>query len=156
VKRACLLLLVMCGPAQMPPNPPPPDPTLQTAFFKFNTTDQVRQNPNLPRPAIGNVYGSVFYTRDITITGPKDDAGVVFDVTVLNVDVRTGIADAGFVSPQLAPGQYTFLGALDTDDDGGPRPSKGDLATLPTTNAFEIVDGGAQLHKTIVFDLIYN
>ncbi len=56
----------------------------------------------------------------------------------------------------LPPDDYTFLGALDTDDDGGTdRPSSGDLATLPTTNPFEIVDGGVQLKKTIVFDLVY-
>jgi hypothetical protein len=155
VTRAFFVVFVGCGTGSMPQ--PMPDLTAQTALFRFNTTDTIRQNPNLTRPAIGNVYGSIFLTQDITITGPKDDAGVAAHVAVMNVDVRTGLSEAGFVTPVLPPGQYTFLGALDTDDDGGMNaPTKGDLVTLPTTDTFEILDGGVQLHKTIVFDLIYN
>jgi len=154
VKRAALLLLLCCGPA--PTVTVPPDPDAQTALFRFNTTDSVRMNANLKRLPIGNVYGSIFFTRDVTVFGPNADAGAVAEVAVKNVDVRAGLADAGFVTPQLAPGQYTFLGELDTDDDGGSSgPTAGDIVTLSTTNQFEIDDGGAQLHKTIVFDLVY-
>jgi hypothetical protein len=133
-----------------------PDPTAQTAFFRFDTTDRIRSTTPM-RPAVGNVYGTLYATSDVTITGPVDDAGSYGDVFVGNVDLRVGLSDAGYVTMPLPAGNYTFLGALDTDDDGGTdRPSHGDLATLPTTNMFTIVDGGTQLKKTIIFDLIYD
>jgi hypothetical protein len=146
----CAAVLGACSGAA-----PAPDPTAQTALFRFNLSDMVR-NGNLPRPPVGAVYGTIYASEDVSISGPRSGATDFGDVT-FPCDLRNGISDGGFTTPQLAPGNYTFLGSLDTDDDGGSHdPNPGDIVTLPTTNQFTIVDGGPQLHKTIILDLVYN
>ena len=140
--------LVACGG--------PPDPTIQTALFRFDVSDPVR--PNMTRPPVGTVYGNLFLSEDVSVSGPRNGAEE-FGYVEIQVDLTNGIsaAENGFTTGKLAPNSYTFLGFLDSNGNAGTAkdPDPGDLATLPYTNKFAITDGG-QSKKTIVFDLIYN
>jgi hypothetical protein len=154
MRRAAVFLLALsCSGGTAPPAP---DPTASTALFRFNISDMVRNSPSLPRPPVGNAYGNLYLSEDVSVTGPRQGA-MAYGSVAIALDLTNGISDAGFTTPKLEPGMYTFLGYLDTDDDGGTdhSPSAGDIATLPTTNAFTVTDAG-QAKKTIVFDLIYN
>jgi hypothetical protein len=137
--------------------PPPPDPNAQTAEFRFNITDNVRQSPMLSRPPKGTAYANLYLSEDVTISGPRNGAVAQGSVQI-DLDMTNGLSDAGFTTAKLAPNDYTFLGFCDTNGNGATsmNPDTGDLVTLPTTNQFTIVDGGMQLNKTILFDLIYN
>jgi hypothetical protein len=150
--RALVILgLMACGPAYV-------DPTASTALFRFDVSDMVRNSPNLTRPPVGTVYGNIFLSEDVSVSGPRNGSDE-FGYVEIQVDLTNGIsaAENGFTTQKLAPNSYTFLGFLDTNGNALPAkdPDPGDLATLPYTNKFEITDGG-QSKKTIVFDLIYN
>lgn len=132
----------------------PPDPNAQTAFVRFATTAQVLNSPMLKRAPVGTTYGNIYHTEDITITGPRDGVDGL-DLIIMPLDLTSGMSDAGHVTPKLEPGNYTYLGFLDTNDSGSTI-DPGDIAMLPTSNQFEIPDGGAQVDVTFVFNLVYN
>ena len=146
---AAFLALAACGP---------PKPTTGSAVFRFSISSQAKSSPNLKDPLFGVVYGNIFLSEDVTLSGPIKDAPEFGGVEVADVDLRT--TDPSTVSvttPQLAPNLYTFLGFWDLDANGATTkdPDAGDLATLPTTNQFEI-EVGVESKKTVVFDLVYN
>lgn len=134
---------------------PPPVPA-GTVLFRFSVSDQVKSSPNLHDPLLGTVYGGLFLQEDVAVDGPRKDAVGQGDVEVAEVDLRVEKSSAAsFVSPQLAPGKYVFLGFFDVDGSGGGDPEAGDPVTLALTNKFDITDG-VETRRAIVFELVFN
>ena len=104
----------------------------------------------------GFVYGSIYLTEEVTLTGPIDgavpvaslDAGVEIDLVANDTSVADWIGE-------LPPGRYTFLGFLDVDGNGADTrdPESGDPVTLPNVNRFELV-AGDMLDYVVTFDLV--
>jgi hypothetical protein len=144
------LVLAACGGDE------PADLT-KTALLQFALSDDVRRD--LTDPMRGAIYGSVFLSEDVSLTGPRNGAMSVADVDVAGADVRnTATSTAGWRSPALTPGtQYTFLGFWDTDANGATvkDPDPGDPVTLPTTNLFT-VSADQETQVRVLFELIYN
>ncbi|MBX7115877.1 MAG: hypothetical protein K1X64_16225 [Myxococcaceae bacterium] len=145
------LFLLSCGAT-------PPVATTGSVKLKFAVTDGVRNNPALKDPLIGTVYGAIYLSEDVGITGPRTNSTAAADIPATAVDVRTAMAsEAEVVIEGLAAGQYTILGYFDLDNNPGnpSRPDSGDPAAYPRTNLFEI-KAGEQTKRTFVFDFIYN
>lgn len=136
----------------------PPPPTTGTAAFRFSISSQARSSPNLRDPLVGAVYGNIFLSEDVSLSGPRSGAPEFGGVDVAEVDLRTeDPSTAAFTTPALEPGQYTFLGFWDLDGNGATTkdPDAGDLATLPTTNKFDI-EKGVETKRVILFDVVIN
>lgn len=125
------------------------------ASLTFAVTKGVRANPNLVDKLQGNVYGAVFLADDVTLTGPKDGAVEKASVELVDVDLEgADISTESWVSGDLAPAEYMFLGFLDVDGNGADTkdPESGDPVTLPI-NRFTVEDGKTAEFK-VEFDLV--
>lgn len=142
------LAAAACGPGA---------PKTGTAKFRFQVADNAKMSSSLTDPLMGTIYGNVFLVEDVSITGPRSDAMEFQFVEVAGVDVRTGVSAKDFVTKELEPGKYVFLGFFDVDGNGATmkNPDTGDPVTLPRTNEFEIT-AGAQVDRLVLFELIYN
>lgn len=127
--------------------------------LQFSVTNDVRNSINLHNPLRGPVHGGIFHTEDVNTGGPVAGAQSVANVEVADVDLTdpdAGLSAASWTSPDLAPGDYTFLGYLDVNGDAGAGdPSSGDPVTLPNTNKVTVSDGGAGFLNG-KFNLVYN
>ena len=135
----------------------PPQPT-GTTTLTFSIAEGVRQSPNLVDEPSGTVYGSLFKTEDVKITGPVDGAEAVASVEVAGVDVINDMeSSASWSSEDIEVGSYTFLGFFDVDGNGAGdmSPDAGDPVTLPTTNVIDITDG-QDTPLIVTFDLVFN
>jgi hypothetical protein len=110
-------------------------------------------------PLEGPVYGSIFRTADVALTGPTEGAEAVVSVRVDSVDLRERDLSESTFEAELPEGSYTFLGFWDIDHSSSPDdpdlgPENGDPVPLADTNQFDIVSG--QSHEvTATFELIY-
>ena len=151
--RACLCLaavaLVGCGPAA---------PKTGTALLRFQASGAVKTSPNLHSPLLGAVYGNLFLSEDVSVSGPRAGSPEFGAIEVADVDLRTDDVSAVSVStPALEPGRYTFLGFYDVNANGAVsrEPDPGDPVTLPYTNQFD-VEAGQETKRLVVFELVYN
>jgi hypothetical protein len=127
-------------------------------MMTFSVTNGVRQSPNLDDPLLGTVYGQVFLSSEVTLTGPIEGATEYASVEVPAVDLRDAETAGSYTSPGLPPGAYTFLGFYDVDGNGATdrSPDAGDPVTIPVTNTFEIPASGATVQLTVAFDFVFN
>ena len=122
----------------------------------FSVSKNARQSSNLVVPLMGTVYGSIFLTEDVGLTGPRDGAESFGDVEVSGVDLRSSDTSAqSWVSGALDEGNYTFLGFYDVDGNGAAtkEPKSGDPVTLPVINKFSI-ETGRTVKVTASFDMV--
>jgi hypothetical protein len=142
------LLLAACGAD---------DPTDGDATLSFGVTNGVRNNPTLEDALIGDIYGQIFLSEEVTVTGPVEGATEFGSVELLDVDLEAGTESEPWTTPKLAPGSYVFLGFFDVDANGAEtrEPDDGDPVTLPVTNVFEVT-AGETVELDAVFDLVLN
>ena len=136
----------------------PPASTMKVNMT-FEVTNGVRQSPNLVDPLMGAVYGQLFKSSEVTLTGPIDGAMEFGSVEVTGVDLVTATSAGMFTSEALPANDYTFLGFFDVDGNGATErsPDAGDPVTIPITNTFTITaDQAAPIDETITFDFVYN
>ena len=145
-----LVLCAACGGGEEPT-------TTGNADLAFGVTNGVRNNTGLVDPLVGTIYGQVFLSSEVTLTGPIDGAQELGNVEVSGVDLEAATAAGAWTSPELEPQMYTFLGFFDVDGNGASSrsPDAGDPVTLPISNQFTIVAGEA-VELTAMFDLVYN
>lgn len=128
-----------------------------TVTLSFGVSNGVRMGPTLVDPLVGHVYGDLFLTSDVTITGPTDDAVSVASIDLDGVDLSTDEVSAVSWSSEAIPaGDYTFLGMFDLDGNfeaTDHNPDAGDPVTLPNQK-FEIV-AEQDTTFTVVFELVY-
>lgn len=128
------------------------------AVLTFGVANGVRQNPTLVDPLVGSVYGDIYRTADVTLTGPAEGAVPVASVQLDAVDLTTlEVSDVSWGSGPLEPDQYTFLGMFDIDGnfaETGENPDAGDPVTLPTQK-FEVT-AAATTAFTVMFELVYS
>jgi hypothetical protein len=128
------------------------------AVLSFTAKSSVQKAKFLVDPLKGAVYGNLFLTEDVTVAGPINGAEQFGSIDVLGLDLQgEGKVDGAFTTPKLAPGNYTFLGFFDVDDNGATShdPDPGDPVTLAITNHF-IIEAGKTTAYTVTFDLVYN
>ena len=126
-----------------------------TVRFTFTIPAGARENLKPELPPKGTVRGSIFHSEDVTATGPIDGAVELEGVTV-DVDLTSAEVSAeSFMSGELPPGQYTFLGFFDLNGNGDTvsEPESGEPATLPSINKFTIESGKA-LDFVVSFDIV--
>jgi hypothetical protein len=166
---AITLALVACGGGNTPPGDDTPGDDGNTpdapgaqpgarVNMVFAISSGARQNPNLTDPLVGAVYGQLFHSSDVTITGPIDGAVEYGAIEVAAIDLITAETAGMWMSLDLAPADYTFLGFFDVDGNGATdrSPDAGDPVTFPTTNTFEIVAGvTTPVMLTATFDFVY-
>lgn len=125
--------------------------------LRFAVPNGARESPNLKSPLVGAIYGAIFRTEDVTLTGPVDGAETFGgSIEVLNVDVQTvDVSESSWTSGPIPPGEYTFLGFYDLNGNGAEQdnPDAGDLATLPSVNKFTITEG-QQVELVASFDIV--
>lgn len=129
------------------------------ANLAFGVTNGVRNSGNLHDPLMGPVYGQLFKSSEVTLTGPIDGAMEYGSIEVASVDLTTAQSAGMFVTDVLPPNDYTFLGFFDVDNNGmtDRSPDAGDPVTIPTTNTFTITgQETAPVELTVMFDFIYN
>jgi hypothetical protein len=128
-----------------------------TAALSFGVSNGVRNSASLVDPLMGAIYGQIFLSEEVTLSGPVEGAMEFDSVEVPGVDLTTAMEAGAWTSGELPPGDYTFLGFFDVDGNGASdrSPDNGDPVTLPLVNQFTIETGGA---ATLVasFDLVYN
>ena len=150
------LIVALSGVVGCGEDAAPPPTTVTLAFAALE--GQVRTSANLRDELRGDVHGSLFWTADVSVTGPRDGVSSLADVDVLGVDLRTASTSMEvWASGPLEAGLVTFLGFWDLDGNGAEtlNPDPGDPVTFPTTNQLELVAG--QDNPFIVeFDLFYN
>lgn len=128
-----------------------------TVVLTFGVSNGVRMGPTLVDPLVGTVYGDLFHTEDVTLTGPVEGAVSAASVELAGVDLTTDeVSAVSWTSEPIPAGSYTFLGMYDLDGnfattDQGPDP--GDPVTL-TSQAFEIM-ADQETAFTVVFELVY-
>ena len=112
---------------------------------------------SMDEPALGDFTGSFWNKDDVTGLGPDPDAVDLGAIFVGGVDLREGDAtDFVFTSEPLEADSVVVLGFLDTDgnrDLDNPDPDDDDPVTLPSDNAFHIVDGETT-QVTVFFGLL--
>ncbi|MCB0970710.1 MAG: hypothetical protein KDA97_04215 [Acidimicrobiales bacterium] len=88
----------------------------------------------LKAPLRGTVYGSVYRSSDVKISGPIDGAEPVATLRVPDVDATDGASDPYVLEVDLPAGSYQILGFLDIDgnaDPDDPDPDEGDPVMIP-------------------------
>lgn len=126
-----------------------------TVRFTFTLSAGARDSLKPELPPKGTVRGSIFRSEDVAATGPIDGAVELAGVTV-DVDLTSAEVSAeSFMSGELPPGQYTFLGFFDLNGNGDTvsEPESGEPATLPSINKFTIESGKA-LDFVVSFDIV--
>lgn len=150
-RLALLLGLALLATACGPPERRGP---AGTVVLDFSLAKGPRRN--LKEPAVGIVYGSIFRTEDVSVTGPHKNAESVDDVE-LAIDLEANEPSLEtFTSDPIPPGPYLFLGFFDTDGNGATDkdPDNGDPVTLATSNGFDIVSN-EEVEAHVFFDLLF-
>lgn len=157
---ALLLFAGACAQVEEPiPDEQMMKPPAETKFvIRFKLSDGVRGQ--LPKDSTmkGTVYGDLFLSEDVALTGPRKGAMAAASAE-LSIDLKTEkLSAASWTSKPLAAQNYTFLGFFDIGDKSTPMnrdPVAGDPVTLPFTNKFVLADGQT-MPVTVTFDLLYN
>lgn len=92
------------------------------------------QGTKLKAPLRGNVYGDVYRSDDVEITGPIDGADPVARFRFPDVDSTGGPSTPLLIDTQLPAGSYQILGFMDIDgnaDATSPNPDAGDPVFIP-------------------------
>ena len=124
--------------------------------LRFTVPEGVRSSANLVDPLSGAIYGQLFLSADVSITGPRDGAEEFGSVEVTGVDLTAAPeTEVMWTSEAIPPGMYTFLGFFDVDGNGEMTrsPEEGDPVTLPTVNKF-VIEDAVTTDLTVSFDLI--
>lgn len=124
--------------------------------LRFTVPEGVRSSASLVDPLSGAVYGQLFLSADVSITGPREGAAEFGAVEVTGVDLTSAQeTEVMWTSDPIPPGMYTFLGFFDVDGNGEMTrdPEEGDPVTLPTVNKF-VIEDGMTTELTVSFDLI--
>ena len=130
------------GQIDLPTGPPVPqacgtDSPNSTGRFvaTFSASSTVSGSQDLKAPLVGNVWGSVFKSSDVTVLGPNDGAVAVADFAFDNVDVRDpSLLRAYEIATDLPFGDYQILGFMDIDANANPAspgPDTGDPVMIP-------------------------
>lgn len=126
--------------------------------LRFGLAESIRDEARMAKSVRGTAYGDLYLSEDVSVVGPVDGAMEVANIH-LAIDVSVNdVSDGQWLSMQLRPGKYTFLGFFDVNDKSTPdkrRPVSGDPVTLPFTNKFD-VKPGQETTGTVRFDLLYN
>lgn len=139
------------------------DPATATGqvAFRFEISSTVIGSVNLTDELTGSIYGGVFLTADVSITGPREGATQLASVEAHDIDLTAdrAVSELAWTSDGLEPGDYTFLGYFDvdgsSDDIEDKDPEMGDPVTLPTVNKFT-VEAGQTGELTVRFDLVFS
>jgi len=129
--------------------------------FRFEVTGTVRESMNLEDTLDGSIYGGLFFTSEVSVTGPSDDAEQQGSIEAHDIDLTAdeAVTEIVWTSEPLAPGNYTFLGYFDVDGSSDEieekDPESGDPVTLPTVNKFTI-EAGETVELTVRFDLVFS
>lgn len=111
------------------------DATSGHFHVRFDASSTVRNSTSLTHPLIGNVWGSVYRSTDVTVVGPNEGAEPVASFHFENVDVRDGLSPVTYDIPELLPGgEYQILGFMDIDGNADPLnadPDEGDPVFIP-------------------------
>jgi hypothetical protein len=111
------------------------DATSGRFHVRFDASTTVRNSAALTSPLMGNVWGSVYRSTDVTIVGPNEGAEPVASFAFEAVDVREGLSPTTYDIPELlAGGEYQILGFMDIDgnaDPASPDPDEGDPVFIP-------------------------
>jgi hypothetical protein len=103
--------------------------------MRFDASSTVRSSASLTDPLNGPVWGSIYRSTDVTITGPIDGAEPVASFAFPLVDVEAGITAEEFdLDVELPGGDYQILGFMDIDDNAattGEGPDEGDPVFIP-------------------------
>ncbi len=101
----------------------------------FTASSTVRDSQDLKAALRGPVYGAVYRSSDVTITGPNDGSEPMFGFTFADVDVTDPAALRQYEMPEdLDFGDYQILGFMDIDGDADPAnadPNTGDPVFIP-------------------------
>jgi hypothetical protein len=128
-----------------------------TVTLRFGVSNGVRMGPTLVDPLVGTVYGDLFLTSDVTITGPVEGAVSYASIALEGVDLTTEeTATLTWTSEALPAENYTFLGMFDLDanfEASDQNPDAGDPVTLPNQK-FDLV-ADQETAFTVMFELVY-
>lgn len=134
------------APSPTPASGIDPD-TPGTLNIAFRMDDDVVEQLYLltGEESVGMFYGAMFWTEDVSDSGPSDDAEIITDFE-LYVDLRpTGETTAVLQTvSDLKPGDVTILGFLDTDGNASselPMTDPNDPVTKPGYNKFTVLPG---------------
>lgn len=130
------------GEVELPDSPPdlstcPEEERADSGRFlvTFLPSSTVRDSRELKAPLVGDVYGSVFRSEDVTIMGPNEGAEPVASFHFADVDVRdAALARQYEIATDLPAGDYQVLGFMDIDDTANPddaSPDAGDPVMIP-------------------------
>ena len=125
-------------------------------MMRFDASSTLRSSPTTPSPLAGPIWGSVYRSADVTITGPRPGTMPVASFHFEGVDISAGASAMEYTIDTPLPGgqQYQILGFMDTDHNAtaaDPGPDVGDPVMIPI--------GGfpmqcAQQHITAEFALL--
>lgn len=128
-----------------------------TVTLRFGVSNGVRMGPTLVDPLVGTVYGDLFLTSDVTITGPVEGAVSYASIALEGVDLTSEeTATLTWTSEALPADNYTFLGMFDLDanfEATDHNPDAGDPVTLPNQK-FDLV-ADQETAFTVMFELVY-
>ena len=119
----------------------------------FQVTSEARSSIDT---FIGDVYGNIFLSRDVTLLGPIDNAEQFGAIEIKGFDFSAddALSDV-WESEPLPIGEYTFLGYVDLNANHQSRygePDKYEPVTLPGPDKQFSITGEATLTQTIPFD----
>jgi hypothetical protein len=139
------------------PAPANPAPPKGTAELRFSATSSVRKNSALVDPLKVYVYGELYLSEDVSLTGPRDGSPAFASIEFM-IDLEVADpSESVWKSEPLDLNRYVFLGMLDVDgnkvENDGPDP--GDPVTLPITNQFDVTEN-QETSVTALFELVYN
>ena len=109
-----------------------PTGKFEVTFFASKT---VAESHELDGPLMGNIWGEVFRSEDVILTGPLPGVTAVAEFAYTDVDIssRDGSPQKYLIDTLLPAGQYQILGFIDIDGNGAAttNPDKGDPVTMP-------------------------
>ena len=104
----------------------------EVTFFASKT---VRNSRDLDGPLRGNIWGEVFRSEDVILTGPLPGVTAVAEFAYTDVDISSadGSPQTYLIDTPLPAGAYQILGFIDIDNNGADttNPDKGDPVTMP-------------------------
>jgi hypothetical protein len=123
------------GTVEVPEDWDAPDPTCAALGseesaagvfdVRFLASSTVAQSP--PAEGLsGTVYGAIYRSEDVEITGPVDGAESVASFEFADVDVSDGPSDVFRIEDELPTGDYQLLGFLDVDGNADPADASPD------------------------------
>jgi len=128
-----------------------------TVTLSFSVSNGVRMGPTLEDPLMGGVYGDLYLTSDVALTGPVDGAVAIESVALEGVDLTTAETSTGtWTSMPIPAGDYTFLGMFDVDgnfETTDHNPDSGDPVTL--TNQDFVIEAGQDTPFLVAFELVF-